>query len=263
MHCHELILEDFFQGYKNITPGTVDLLTVDPPYGILKTVEWDNPLDWEITERTFSDLLSPTGQAIIFCNFKLMVKILTIFGEYLEFRHFHVWLKSCALPTSQYSPIPNSEHILVFKKRAVKPSELVFNPKATLQRGKPYSKKNINRDVSIRQEQKPEVDVNATGERHIKHIIVAPSKPNMLKVERTSHPTQKPLVLMRELIRVYSNPGQLIVSPFAGSGTDLIAAELEGRRSIGFELNLDYYEEAVARIAQYRSQGDLFRADAS
>ena len=68
---------------------------------------------------------------------------------------------------------------------------------------------------------------------------------------------------MRELIRVYSNPGQLVLSPFAGSGTDLIAAEIEGRRSIGFELNQDYYDEAVARIAQYRSQGDLFRVDAS
>jgi len=259
----DLVLGDFHDESKLLDSGTVDLLTVDPPYGVLKTVEWDTPLDWEVTEKVFADLLTPIGQAIIFCNFKLMIEILNIFGDYLEFRHFHVWYKSSALPTSQYSPIPDSEHILIFKKRGVKPSDLVFNSKATLQRGKPYSKKNINRDVSIRQEMKPAVDVNETGERHIRHILEAVSKPNMVKAERTSHPTQKPLQLMRELIRVYSNPGQLIVSPFAGSGTDLIAADMEGRRCIGYELDEAYYKEAVARIAQYHSQGDFFRLDTS
>lgn len=263
MKYQGLILDDFYEGYHNISSGTVDLLTVDPPYGVLKKVDWDTPLDWKITELVFADLLTPTGQAIIFCNFKLMLEIINTFGGLLEFRHFHIWYKSSALPTSQYSPIPNSEHILVFKKKGVKPSELVFNPKATLQRGKPYKKKNLNREVSIRSETKPEVDINETGERHIKQVLTAQTKPNMVKAERSSHPTQKPLLLMRELIRVYSNPGQLIVSPFAGSGTDLIAAEMEGRKCIGYELNQDYYDEAVSRIAQYRSQGNLFRIDAS
>jgi len=263
MQGNELILGDFFVEQRNLIPEETDLILVDPPYGVLKTVDWDKPLNWELTERIFADLLNPTGQAIIFCNFKLMMQIMGTWGKYLEFRHFHVWHKSCALPISQYSPIPNSEHILVFKKKGVKPSELVFNPKETLQRGKPYVKRNKAREVSIRQEIKPEVDFNETGERHVKQVLMAPSKPNMLKAERTSHPTQKPLLLMRELIRVYSDLGQLVVSPFAGSGTDLIAADMEGRRCIGYELNEDYYEEAIARIAQFRSQGDLFRIDAS
>ncbi|MBT7350805.1 site-specific DNA-methyltransferase [candidate division WWE3 bacterium] len=257
-HTSALYPLNFYEGYKNIATSTVDLLIVDPPYGVLKTVDWDAPLDWDLTEKVFADLLSQTGQAIIFCNFKLMIEIINTFGKYLEFRHFHVWLKSCALPTSQYSPIPNSEHILVFKKKGVKPSDLVFNPKAILQNGKPYTKKNHMRDISTRQEKKPKVNNNETGARFVKQVIQAPSKPNMFKAERSTHPTQKPLLLMRELIRVYSNPGQLIVSPFAGSGTDLIAAEMEGRRCIGHELNQGYYEEAVARIAQYRAQGDLF-----
>jgi site-specific DNA-methyltransferase (adenine-specific) len=258
-----LFQSDFYTGQKTIESHTVDLITVDPPYGVLKTVDWDKPIDWGMTEKVFAELINPFGQVIIFCNFKLMLEIINTFGKLLEFRHFHIWNKSSAFPTSQYSPIPNSEFILLFRRKGVKPSELVFNPKETLQTAKPYSKKNKMRDVSIRQEKKPEVDNNPTGARHIKHVIQAPSKPNMLKVERSSHPTQKPLLLMRELIRVYSNPGQLIVSPFAGSGTDLIAAEIEGRRSIGFEMKQEYYDEAVARIAKYRSQGGLFGKDAS
>ena len=258
-----LYIGDFYEKSKLIKTGTVDLLTVDPPYGVLKAVEWDTPLDWELTEEVFADLLTPMGQAIIFCNARLRDKIKITFGSLLEIRHELVWLKSCALPVSQYSPIPNAEFMLVIKKKGVRPSELVFNPNETLQPGDPYRKKNINREISIRQETKPEVDVNETGARFIKQVISAPSKPNMLKAERSNHPTQKPLLLMRELIRVYSNPGQLILSPFAGSGTDLIAADMEGRRCIGYELNEAYYKEAVARIAQYHSQGDFFRLDTS
>jgi len=254
---------DFYFESEKIVSSSVDLLTIDPPYGILKTIEWDTSLDLKMTEKIFANLLAPNGQAIIFCNFKLMIELINTFGTKLEFRHFHVWCKSSALPTSQYSPTPNSEHILVFKKKGVKPSELIFNAKATLQRGKPYRKVNHNQNVSIRTEIKPKVDINETGERRIKHVIMAPSKPNMIKSERTTHPTQKPLLLMRELIRVYSNPGQLIVSPFAGSGTDLIAAHMEGRKSIGFENNDENYQEAIARIKQYLSQGDPFRLEAS
>lgn len=260
---NELHPDDFFIGHKLITPNTVDLITADPPYGVLKTVDWDVSLDWELTEKVFADLLAPTGQVIIFSNLKLMLEILNTFGQYLELKHLHIAYRSSALPSSQYTPIPNADFILIIKKVGVKASQLVFNPRETLNRGKPYKKRNYQREVSIRQERKPEFDVNATGSRYISQIIKSTSKPNMSKEERTKHPTQKSLILMRELLRVYSNSGQLIVSPFAGSGTDLIAAEMEGRRCIGYELNQDYYEEAVARIAQYHSQGDLFRNDAS
>ena len=260
---NELHPDDFFIGHKLITPNTVDLITADPPYGVLKTVDWDVSLDWELTEKVFADLLAPTGQVIIFSNLKLMLEILNTFGQYLELKHLHIAYRSSALPSSQYTPIPNADFILIIKKVGVKASQLVFNPRETLNSGKPYKKRNYQREVSIRQERKPEFDVNATGSRYISQIIKSTSKPNMSKEERTKHPTQKSLILMRELLRVYSNSGQLIVSPFAGSGTDLIAAEMEGRRCIGYELNQDYYEEAVARIAQYHSQGDLFRNDAS
>jgi len=259
----ELEQGDFFNVPLDSLFGEVNLLTIDPNYGVMKKLAWDVPLDWRIAEKRFSQLLAPTGQAIIFCNLKLMLEILNTFGEYLELKHLHIAYRSSSLPSSQYAPIPNADFILLIKKVGVKASQLVFNPRETLERGQPYKKRNHQRDVSIRQESKPEYDVNITGSRYITQIIKSTSKPNMRKEERTKHPTQKSLILMRELIRVYSNPGQLILSPFVGSGTDLIAAHMEGRRSIGFELDPVNYQEAAARIEQYQSQGDLFRQDAS
>lgn len=58
----------------------------------------------------------------------------------------------------------------------------------------------------------------------------------------------KPLWLMRALVRDYSRPGDLVCDPCAGGATTLIAAALEGRRSIGAELDPVTYDKACARI---------------
>lgn len=64
------------------------------------------------------------------------------------------------------------------------------------------------------------------------------------------HPTQKPLGIVTPLIE-YSVPiGGLVVDPFAGSGTTLLAAKLSGRRAIGFEINEQYAEAAARRLSQ-------------
>jgi site-specific DNA-methyltransferase (adenine-specific) len=54
---------------------------------------------------------------------------------------------------------------------------------------------------------------------------------------------------MRAIIRDYTRPGDLIVDPFAGSGTTLLAARLEGRRAIGAELDPKTFALAVKRLS--------------
>lgn len=67
------------------------------------------------------------------------------------------------------------------------------------------------------------------------------------------HPTQKPVDLMRELVR-YALPGELVIDPFAGSGTTGVAALLEGRRFAGCESTEVYARLARSRLAA--AQGD-------
>lgn len=67
-------------------------------------------------------------------------------------------------------------------------------------------------------------------------------------VDGTAHPTVKPLALMRWLIRLVTPPGGVVVDPFAGSGTTLEAAYLEGFESIGVEMTPDYWPLVAARI---------------
>lgn len=65
-----------------------------------------------------------------------------------------------------------------------------------------------------------------------------------------THPTVKPVELMRWLIRLVAQPGQVVLDPFFGSGTTGVAANREGIGWIGIELNPDYAEIARARTAQ-------------
>ena len=64
------------------------------------------------------------------------------------------------------------------------------------------------------------------------------------------HPSTKPITLMRELIELFTDPGDLIIDPFMGSGSTLRAAKDCGRRAIGIEINKDYCDTAIERLRQ-------------
>lgn len=64
------------------------------------------------------------------------------------------------------------------------------------------------------------------------------------------HPTQKPLNLMTRIIEIYSEVNQIILDPFMGSGTTLVAAKQLGRQGIGIEIEEKYCEIAVKRLSQ-------------
>lgn len=66
--------------------------------------------------------------------------------------------------------------------------------------------------------------------------------------ERRVHPTQKPIALMEQIIGAYTKPGDLVLDPYMGAGSTLIAAQRLGRRAIGVELSPDYCEIAKRRL---------------
>ena len=72
------------------------------------------------------------------------------------------------------------------------------------------------------------------------------------------HPTQKPIGLIQDLVRTYSNPNDVILDNCIGSGTTAVAALREKRHFIGFELNRDYYDIALRRIKLEQQQQTLF-----
>jgi DNA modification methylase len=79
------------------------------------------------------------------------------------------------------------------------------------------------------------------------------------------HPTTKPLPLISELVSLFSDPGELVCDPYAGSGTTGVACRALGRRFVGWEISPEYHAIATRRIAGERAvlndaQPELFGA---
>ena len=68
--------------------------------------------------------------------------------------------------------------------------------------------------------------------------------------EKVNHPTQKPLSISQRIVQHFSPEGGLVVVPFAGSGSECLAARMLGRNFLACEINPEYVELANTRIAQ-------------
>lgn len=68
--------------------------------------------------------------------------------------------------------------------------------------------------------------------------------------QNVGHPTAKPLPMIRDWVTLFTNPGDMVLDPYAGSGTTLRAAADTGRRAIGYEIEEKYCEVAARRLSQ-------------
>jgi adenine-specific DNA-methyltransferase len=64
------------------------------------------------------------------------------------------------------------------------------------------------------------------------------------------HPTQKPVQSLKPLISAFTKPGDVVLDPFSGSGSTLVAARELGRRFIGIDLDPDHHRTASARLKE-------------
>ncbi len=68
------------------------------------------------------------------------------------------------------------------------------------------------------------------------------------------HPTQKPVGVLAQLVRSFTLPGELVLDPFAGSGSTCAAAMLTGRKYIGVEMDDAYHASAIARMNRVKER---------
>lgn len=75
--------------------------------------------------------------------------------------------------------------------------------------------------------------------------------------ERSEHPTQKPLALMREILEDFTDHGDLILDPFSGSGSTGVAARMLGRQFLGWERDSKFFDIAVRRLRGEEASPDV------
>jgi site-specific DNA-methyltransferase (adenine-specific) len=85
------------------------------------------------------------------------------------------------------------------------------------------------------------------GGKQMKSVWTIPA-PERDEKRFGKHPTQKPVALLERILLAASNEGDLVLDPFVGGGTTLIAAQRCGRNAVGIEIEQKYVEMAVSRL---------------
>jgi site-specific DNA-methyltransferase (adenine-specific) len=92
---------------------------------------------------------------------------------------------------------------------------------------------------------------NWSGQTNGSGKTMGPSAP-----QANTHPTVKPIALMRYLVRLVTPPGGVVLDPFLGSGSTACAAVLEGFDYIGMEMDATYADIAEARITHWKKEAE-------
>lgn len=215
---------------------SVDLVIADPPYNLKKDYgndsdhrEFDDYLDF--SRRWIAEcrrVMKPTATLYAFMGVRFISYIYDILerDSGLRFNSWICWHYTQGLgKTRGFSP--RHDDILMFTAG----EDFTFNLDAVRVPQKYYRERNNMRGANPG-------DVWAFSHVHYSH-------PN-----RQPHPTQKPEGLIERMVRASSNPGDLVLDPFAGSGTVPRVCQQLDRRCIGIELNPEYVAGIEQRLVQ-------------
>lgn len=237
MEINKIYLGDCLDIMKDIPDKSINLICCDLPFGITAN-KWDSiiPMDklWEQYER----ILAPKGNIILFGTGLFAFK-LALSNEKM-FRYDMVWKKSkCGSPlTAKYMPLKKHELILVFGKSAA-----YYNPQ--MLEGEPYKRKWTPNKLNNMKYGIEGVQTDNKGTRHPSTIL---EYPQQWRRQDQLHPTQKPVELIKWIIKSYSKEDDLVLDNTCGSGTTAIAAIETKRNWLMIEKEEEFYNISVERI---------------
>lgn len=209
--------EDCLLGLAKIKDCSVDAIITDPPYFVLEKQSWD--MQWkskaeyfEWFDKVFAEMLrvlKDGGQMYIFFSQKFMADYMS---KYKPARMLIWWHRNLAQPTNKmwlYEYDPIFYHVKGNKPKT-------FNGKFT---------KGYNVDVLMY------------------------SKPQRWKGHIRYHPAEKNLEMIKRLVEVSTNEGDVVLDPFVGGGTTPVACRDLKRNFVGFEKEKKYYKISKDRLA--------------
>jgi len=220
---------------KKVKDDSVDLVVIDPPYNVsqknninckkIKVVKnfgsWDYGFDPVPVLKELKRVLKPNGQIYIFCATKQIPIYMKILEEEWFFRNLLVWYKTNPAPRlSKTNYVFANEYILYAINEKVKPSSATFN---------------------------------FLGQVQMHNTIITSAlqgKERLKKDGKALHPTQKPLSVLKKLISVSSNEGDVVLDVFMGVGSTAVACKELGRNFMGCESDIQYYHSGIERLSK-------------
>lgn len=227
---------------KDIPDASIDMILCDLPYGTT-ACSWDIILPFDLLWKEYDRICKPTTPILLFGQepFSSLLRLSNI----KNYKYDYYWEKERLTNIQQVKKRPGKviETISVFYKK-----QCFYNPIMTEYTGKPRSNKVGNGTLG-----KLTDNGTKTVREYKDNGLRYPTQ--TLKFKRdilvsNLHPTQKPVELLRYLIKTFSKETDIILDNTMGSGSVGVAALRENRNFIGIELDKQYFDIAKERITQ-------------
>lgn len=254
---------DCLEGMKQIPDNSIDCIICDLPYEVLhksnEKVQWDRQLPLDKLWKQYLRITKPNAAIVLFAQGMFTAQLMM--SQPKMWKYNLIWEKGRATGflNANRMPMRSHEDIVVFYRK-----QPVYNPQFRKGDSHPHGNgahKQTNQCYGSFKELKSGATyyydnvkvVPPTGQCFPWSVLHFPKDHG----SDTWHPTQKPVDLLRWLIRTYTNPGDVVLDNCMGSASTAIACIRENRHFIGYELNEDYYNRAKKRVKDELAQPQL------
>lgn len=247
-----IINQDCIEGMKEIESNSIDTIIADPPYNLNKNFgKWDerkNKEIWLPWSKQWLDeasrVLKDGGNIFVYGIHHHLCWLQCYMYEIgLTYRRQIIWHYENGFSGYKNTLAAHYEPLLWFSKGDGYTYNEIREPYKSTERLKHKVTKNGKVWT-------PHPDGRLAGDVWSFPTLAG----RRFKDEKVDHPTQKPLSISERIVRHFSNEGDTILIPFAGSGSECVAAKKLGRNFIGFELNSDYINIANERLQSTAQQ---------
>ena len=251
----EILLGDCLELMKDIPDGSIDMILADLPYGTT-ACKWDTIIPFDKLWEQYERIIKPNGAIVLTASQPFTSAL--VMSNTKMFKYELIWEKSNPTGMGQANkrPMKYHENICVFYK-----SQPTYNKqmiprtnntvKSMIKNG---GKFNVSNTMSGNQQSIAYKDINANTysetEKNPSSVIKINSIRPISK-EYLGHPTQKPIPLFENLIKTYTNEGEVVLDNTAGSGTTAIACLNTNRQFIVMEKEQKYYDIILKRVADF------------
>jgi site-specific DNA-methyltransferase (adenine-specific)/adenine-specific DNA-methyltransferase len=252
----EFVLGDCIAGMRELPSGSFNLIVADPPYNLNKDFgpwkETERKAEWRSWTREWLTealrLLSDEGNIFVYGihHHQCWVQCMMYELGYLYRRQIIWHYENGFAGYGKRSLNASYEPLLWFSKTENYIYHAIREPYKSQER----LKHKITKNGKVWE---PNPEGRMAGDIWDFPTLAG----RRFRDEKVDHPTQKPLSISRRIVAHFSNHEDVVLVPFLGSGSECVAAAIEGRRFLGFELNPDYIEIAEGRIAQLSEQKRL------
>lgn len=225
-----LVMGDCLEELNKTPSDSIDAIITDPPYGI-NYGAWDTFENMPQVIQQWERILKPDGSLLMFCGWSHAVSIITTFS-----RESNLKLQDWII----YDRIKGRGA----KKRLVSTREDIL----WFTKGEQWT---FNKDLAystIVKKTKGMGSKNGRETRALSNVWTDISPIVPWSKERSDHPTQKPLALMERMVNVFTKEGDTVLDSYMGSGTTGVACQRLGRKFIGVEKDVKFYELAKGRV---------------